>query len=134
MAKETKVTKVQVLEAIIGLAKGEEITIDTNDIIEYAETTIAQLAAKAEKAKERAAQKKADGDPLKDAVLEVITNEFQTVEEIAAQIEGEDVTNAKIVARLTALVKAGEINKTDIKVDGKTRKAYAKPAPAADEQ
>jgi len=134
MAKETKVTKVQVLEAIISLAKGEEITVDTNDIIEYAETTIAQLAAKAEKAKERAAQKKADGDPLKDAVLEVITNEFQTVEEIAAQIEGEDVTNAKIVARLTALVKAGEINKTDIKVDGKTRKAYAKPAPAADEQ
>lgn len=134
MAKETKVTKVQVLEAIIGLAKGEEITVDTNDIIEYAETTIAQLAAKAEKAKERAAQKKADGDPLKDAVLEVITNEFQTVEEIAAQIEGEDVTNAKIVARLTALVKAGEINKTDIKVDGKTRKAYAKPAPFPEEQ
>jgi len=134
MAKETKVTKVQVLEAIIGLAKGEEITVDTNDIIEYAETTIAQLAAKAEKAKERAAQKKAYGDPLKDAVLEVITNEFQTVEEIAAQIKGEDVTNAKIVARLTALVKAGEVNKTDIKVDGKTRKAYAKPAPAVDEQ
>lgn len=131
MAKEVKVTKAQVLEAIIALAKGEEITVDTADIVEYAETTIAQLAAKAEKAKARAAEKKANGDELKTAVAAVLTDEYQTVEQIAAQIEGEDITNAKIVARLTALVKAGEAHKTDIKVDNKTRKAYAA-GPATD--
>ena len=129
MAKE-KFTKAQVLAAIIALAKGEDTDVNTADIIEYAETTIAQLEAKAAKAKVRAAEKKANGDELRAAVAAVLTDEYQTVEQIAAQIEGEDVTNAKIIARLTALVKAGEAHKTDIKVDNKTRKAYAAgPAP-----
>lgn len=135
MAKENeKITKAKVLEAIIALANGEEIEIDKAEIVKYAETTIAQLAAKNAKAKERAAEKRASADELKDVIASVLTDEYQTVDQIVEQIEGDGVTNAKVVARLGALIKAGVAHKADVKVEGRTRKAYAAgPAPETEE-
>ena len=73
-------------------------------------------AKKAEKAKERAATKKAEGDELRAVVKSVLTDEFQAIDDIVAQIAGEDVTKAKVTARLTQLVKAEEAVKEQIKV------------------
>ena len=135
MAKTAdKVTKAQVLEALVAYFEDPEnavsielgdVTVNTEDIVEYANTTIEQLAAKATKAKERAAEKKAEGDVLRAAVASVLTTEYQTLDEIFEQIDGEDLTKAKITARLTQLVRSGEAHKTDVKIDGKVRKAYA---------
>lgn len=145
MAKTAdKVTKAQVLEALVAYFEDPEnavsielgdVTVNTEDIVEYANTTIEQLAAKATKAKERAAEKKAEGDALKKAVAEVLTDEYQTLDAIFEQIEGEDITKAKITARLTQLVKTGEAHKTDLKIDGKVRKGYAAgPAPVEEDE
>lgn len=140
MDKVKKITKAQVLEAIKTYVPEDiEITIDEDtvvtgaDVHDYVWNTLAQMEAKANKAKERAAEKRAEGDELRGVVASLLTEEFQTVDQIKAQIEGDDLTNAKIIARLSALVKAGEAHKTDLKINGGTRKGYAAgPAPEAE--
>ena len=80
---------------------------------------------KAAKAKERAAEKKAEGDALREAVAAVLTDEYQTIAAIAAQVEGDDITPAKVTARLTQLVKADLAHKTKVKDGERTVNGYA---------
>ena len=80
---------------------------------------VTMLDAKAEKAKARAAEKRAEGDELRATVKAVLTNEFQGIEDILPQVEGEEITKAKIIARLTQLVKAGEVEKAKAKTEDK---------------
>lgn len=96
------------------------------ELIYFIETQIASIDNKAEKAKERAAAKKAEGDALREAVKLVLTNDLQTADDIFAKVEdAEDLTIAKVRARLTQLVNLGEAEKADVKTeDGKTKKAY----------
>ena len=135
----TKVTKKMVLAAIVEAVNAgvldefvgetyEDLTVE--DIAKYAQTTIEQLDAKATKAKERAASKKAEGDALREAVKAQLTKDYQTIADItaaveAAGVEGVDITSGKVTARLTQLINAEEAHKTNIKVDGRTIKGYA---------
>ena len=127
--KTSKVTKAMVLTGVKFAAEnGADFgEVSADDVIAYVDTTLAQLAAKAAKAKEKAAEKKAEGDELRAAVLEALTDEFATREEIFAKIDGEDVTVAKVGARLTQLVNAGEAIKDTVKVeDSKSKKVVYK--------
>ena len=102
-----------------------ELCADNADIVAFCENEVAKLDAKAAKAKEKAAEKKVEGDELRDAVQAALTDEFEPIADIAARVEGEDVTVAKVTYRLTALVKAGLAEKAEIKVSAegeKTRK------------
>ena len=115
-----KITKVE----IYGMIK--DACADNEVIVDFCDKEIAALGAKAEKAKVRAAAKKAAGDELRAVVASVLTNEPMIAEDILACIEGdEDLTKAKVIARLTQLVKAGEAVKSEVTVDGKKRMAYA---------
>lgn len=124
--EKSKITKAMVLTAIkeADLTKvdfGAEVTAE--DVVAYAEVTLAQLAAKAAKAKEKAAEKKAAADELQEKVATILTDELQSAEDIAAQIEGEDVTKGKVVNRLSKLIEAGVVVKEAVKVEGsKTKK------------
>ena len=116
-----KLTKRSVYEALINYAAtgvmsydGNEITAE--DLAAFAENEIALLDKKAEKAKERAATKRAEGDALTDAVRDALTSEFEPIADIAARIEGDDVTVAKVQYRLGQLVKAGEAEKAQITI------------------
>lgn len=132
-----KITKRVVLEAIKKAAEAgaafEGVTAE--DVIAYVDTTIEQLNNKAIKAKERAAQKKVEGDALRDAVEAVLTDEFQTIAAIVAQVDEDAVTPAKVTARLTALVKAGLAHKTKVDAgDGRKVNGYAAgPAPETED-
>ena len=131
MEKTKKVTKAMVLSTIEGyfaeedrdavLATVDGLEITAGDIIDYAVKTQDQIAAKAEKAKAYVAKKKAESDELKEAVASVLTDEFQTREDILAALDAnEEITIAKVGARLTALVKAGRAVEEEIKtVTGK---------------
>lgn len=129
MATE-KITKRDILAMIA------EKNADDALIVEFCEKEIASLDAKAVKAKERAAEKRAAGDELQGVIASLLTAEPQTAEEILAQISDEsgELTKQKVVARMTNLVKFGQASKTDVKVevDGKTvsRKAYTLPVDA----
>jgi len=139
MEKKVKVTKTMILNAIDTLiaadAKVEfdEVTVTGKDIKEYVNKTLDQIVNKAEKAKVRAAEKRAEGDVLRATVADVLTDEYQTIAEITEKINAVDpeITRAKVTARLTALVKENLAHKTLVKLeDGRKVNAYADgPAP-----
>ena len=134
-----KMTKRNVYEALINYANSGvmayaadegDVVVTTEALAAFAENEIALLDKKAVKAKERAATKKAEGDELTEAVRAAMsTEEFEPIADIAARIEGEDVTVAKVQYRLTQLVKNGEAEKEQITVPGgegqKARKIMA---------
>ena len=119
-----KMTKRNVYEALINYATTGVMSYDGNEITAealaaFAENEIALLDKKAVKAKERAAQKRAEGDELTDAVRAAMSAEnFEPIADIAARIEGEDVTVAKVTYRLTQLVKNGEAEKSELTIPG----------------
>lgn len=128
-----KITKREMYEALVAYAEATdmevqvgEAVVTATDFVAFATKEIEQLDKKAVKAKERAAAKRAEGDALTDAVLAVLTGEFQTAADVAAQIEAEDATVAKVSYRLGALVKDGKAVKEDIKVDREGKKAVLK--------
>ena len=100
---EKKITKRDNFNAIIGVL----IDADREDLAKVIEHEIELLDAKSSKAKATAAKKKAEGDALRDAVQAVLTDELQTIADITAKVEGEDVSAAKVQYRLNALVGAG---------------------------
>ena len=118
-----KITKKEMYTNIMNLLK------DNDAIVAFCEHEIELLDKKAVKAKETAAKKRAAGDELTEAVASVLTDEFQTIADVTAQIEGEDVTSAKVQYRLNALVKAGEAEKGEVVIEGgegkKARKVVA---------
>jgi acyl-CoA reductase-like NAD-dependent aldehyde dehydrogenase len=123
-----KFTKKNMFEAIVSFANGGDMAFEdaegtihvvTNEALaQFAEKEIASLDKKAEKAKERAAQKKAASDELMDAVREALTDEFESIADITAKIDGDDVTVAKVQYRLNKLVGNGEAEKTDLTIPG----------------
>lgn len=129
----TKVTKKSHLNSLIALIAAAEVASLAGDfdfaaLTKYCENEIGLLDKKAAKAKENAAAKKTEKDELCVAVEAVLTEEWQTRNEVADHIEGEDVTVAKVGYRLTKLVELGAAEKSEISVpgaDGKNRKVVA---------
>jgi len=109
-----KMTKAKWFEEIKEVVMAAECE-HQEEMIEFIDKQIELLETKAEKAKERAAKTKAEGDALRDAVEALLTGEFQSADEITAQLEGEDITKAKVVARLTQLVRAEIADKEQMK-------------------
>ena len=138
MSKKTNVTKRMVLEAIRTAAAAGSVNfgnaITAEDVIAYADTTIAQLDAKTVKAKERAAKTKAEGDELRAVVEDALTDELQSIDAITAAVnavEGyEDVTKSKVTARLTQLVRGELAYKEQVKIGDRKVMAYALGTPA----
>ncbi len=124
MEKEKKMTKKDYFNELKVLVEGTDIE-NKGELIYFIESQIASIDAKAEKAKERAATKRAEGDELRETVKSVLTNEFQTAEEITAKVGDEEISKAKVIARLTQLVNLGEAVKEQTKTeDNKSKMTY----------
>ena len=121
---EVKVTKANVLAAIENYFNGMDLDtvigdgITAANAIDYAVNEQNHLADKAAKAKAKAAEKRAEGDALQDAVLAALGDEFEPIAVIAARIEGDDVTVSKCTYRLNKLVENGTAEKQAIKIPG----------------
>lgn len=125
---EKKLTKKDFYAAIRNMVEGIEMVgdIPADEVLAFIDKTVEQIDAKAAKAKEKAAEKKTEGDELRAAVEAILTDELQTIDAIAAQVEGEDVTKSKVTARLTQLVKADIARKEQVKDEsGRKVMAYA---------
>lgn len=123
MEKE-KMTKKEYFNELKTIVENSNVE-DKNELIYFLQSQIESIENKAIKAKERAAAKKAEGDDLRELVKSTLTKDFQTVEDIVAKINREDITKAKVVARLTQLSNLKEIEKTDIKTEAnKSKKVY----------
>ena len=121
---DVKMTKAMWLEEIKGVVEAADYE-NKEGAIDFINKQIEALAAKAEKAKEKAAKAKAEGDELRAIVEVILTANAQPIDDIVAQIESEDVTKAKVTARLTALVNAGIAKKEPVKVGSRKVMAYS---------
>ena len=105
--EEKRITKRDNYEALKEIVEKSNVE-NAEILVEFINKKIEMIDNKSAKAKEKAAEKRAEGDELRAVIKSVLTNEYQTVDAITAQIEGEDITKAKVVARLTQLVNNGE--------------------------
>ena len=105
--EEKRITKRDNYEALKEIVEKSNVE-NAEMLVEFINKQIEMIDNKSAKAKEKAAEKRAEGDELRAVIKSVLTNEYQTVDAITAQIEGEDITKAKVVARLTQLVNNGE--------------------------
>ena len=95
------------------------------DLAEVMAHEIELLENKAIKNKERAEARKIAGDELRDTISNILIDDLQTVDEIVDQLDDEEITKAKVVARLTQLVNLNEAIKEQVKTeDGKKVMAY----------
>ena len=121
---EKKITKAEVLNAIKAAAEnGATFEVGAEAVIEYVDTTLAQMANKVAKDKERAAKKRAEDTLLAD-VKAILSDEAVTADAIVEAIAREDVTKGKVVNRLSTLVKDGVATKEKVKTDAGERTVY----------
>ena len=124
-----KITKKDMFKEIKNAYETGVFGLDKDVVTAFCDKEIAALDAKAAKAKERAAAKKAENDELTDIVASVLTDEYQSLADITAAVSETvaDVTTSKIVSRLTKLIDAKAAEKTQITIPGvdggKSRKA-----------
>ena len=101
MAETVKITERDIYNSIL------DDSFDIDVLKEFAEKKLAQLDHRNEKAKERAAKKRAESDELLDVVLKYVSDEPKSREDItnAMIADGHDVTAGKVGYRLTVLSK-----------------------------
>ena len=125
-----KITKKERYESIKALCDivGDPEGIDVGSIIEFCDNEIAAIDARAAKAKERKAAKKAEGDEMTETIFGVLTDEPATIDTIVAAIGDENITKGKVIYRLSSMAREGRIVKTEVSIegaDGKTRRVAA---------
>ena len=101
------------------------------EVIEFAAHKLEELDASNEKNRAKAAEKRAAKDvekePIRNAIMDVMTNEPQTATMlIEAAGLTETVKPQSIPSLLKNLVEAGTLEKVDVKIEGKkgTQKGY----------
>lgn len=100
------------------------------ELTQFIEDRLAELEKRKADAAKRAEKKKAESDELTEEIFGLIGDELATVDEVVIALNDEEITRAKVTARLGKLVREGRIVKEDVKVDGKKRMAYRLPAEA----
>ena len=120
---EKKITKKDYFAMVAEIVDNSNAE-NKDELMEFIEKQVEALDKKAAKAKERAAEKKAEGDALRDKVEAVLTNEVQVIDQIVEAIGDEEVTRNKVVARLTQLVKADIAVKEEVKNGSKKVMGY----------
>lgn len=123
MATE-KITKKAYFEMLKDIVAATD-TADKDNLLAFIDTNIAQLDAKAAKAKEKAAEKKVEGDELREKIAACLTSEPKDIATILDEVGDEELTRAKATARLAQLINLGTATKEVTKTaDGKKATVY----------
>lgn len=119
-----KMTKKEMFEILASFIPEEDER--AAELREFCIKQVEIIDRKAEKAKARNAERKAAGDELRDMVFGALTEELQTIPQImeAMGLDDPEITRAKVSARLGQLVKAGDVEKLAMFVDGKRTMHY----------
>lgn len=95
-----------------------------DEILEFVQAQIESIEKRNAKAKETASKKRAEGDALRDTIEEMLGDEPMTINDILEALNDDALTSAKVVARMSQLVKAGKAEKVTVKADGRKLVAY----------
>ena len=126
-----KITKREMFEAIKETFETGKCKYDAAVVTAFCDKEIASLDAKAAKAKERAAAKKAEADVLMGQVQDALTDEYQVIADIAATVAevNADATVSKVQYRLSKLVENQIAEKSQVTLEktetSKARKVMA---------
>lgn len=119
-----KITKKAYFEMLKDIVAATD-TADKDNLLAFIDTNIAQLDAKAAKAKEKAAEKKVEGDELREKIAACLTTEPKDIATILDEVGDEELTRAKVTARLAQLINLGTATKEVTKTaDGKKATVY----------
>ena len=125
----TKTETLNLIKTIIGEAK-DTLSTDYNydEALDYCEKEIAAIAKKAAKAKETAAAKKTEVNPLREALFEALSDsDFEPIATIVEKLNDPEVTIYQATYQLNYLVKEEErAEKADITVGNRKIKGYRK--------
>lgn len=127
--EKTTVTKREMYSAIRTAVETQAVdfgdAVTAEMVMEFCNKEIATLDTRAGKAKERAAQKKAQGDEMTEAVYAALsTEDFKTLAAVVQATDGDDVTTGKVQYRLKVLVDTGRATRGEVVLtseDGKKR-------------
>lgn len=125
------ITKREMFEAIKETFETGSCKFDADTVMAFCDKEIASLDAKAVKARERAAAKKAEADVLMGQVQDALTDEYQVIADIAAIVAevNPDATVSKVQYRLSKLVENQIAEKSQVTLEktetSKARKVMA---------
>lgn len=131
--KITKRDNYTVIAAILKAAEEQGFGLPADmtyeGLNEFVNHEIELLDNKAAAAAKRAADKKVEGDALREKIYEVLTDENMTLAQIVAAMGDSNITPQSITPRLTQLVNLGQAVKDSVTVagvdGGKSRKLSA---------
>ena len=125
---DKKFTNKDMFITIKALLMGDDVddTAPTDaELIEWCDKQIDILNRKADKAREKLADKKAAGEELQEKIYNILieAGKEMTADSILEALDTEDLTKKKIIARLSNLVKAGKVVKDEVRVgEAKSRR------------
>ena len=96
-------TDKEMYNTIINIMRTGECRINPQIIIDFCERKKEVIDHKADRARERYAEKGPKKDPLREVVYAAMTEEDSTIDEIVARINDPEITNAKVQPRLKYL-------------------------------
>lgn len=114
----------------------DKLEIPPEEIIEFCNKQINQLAASYAKAKDREAKRRAEGDELTKSLMSLMSETPKTINEIVEAFDDPDVTRGKVIYRMGKLAREGKVEKIELREtnENNNRKrvsAYALPMPSA---
>lgn len=129
MEKTIKTTKKDILTALKAMAEDGNMhiedflsTLTDEDVVAFCDNELELLAKKTARSKEAAAKKRAEGDEITAVVRDALsTEDFEPISVIADRINDENISKAKIVARLRNLIECGEAEKQEMTTDDKRK-------------
>ena len=131
---EDKVTRTTIFEAIkkvmypSAVIAVDDVLIRGSDIIDFCDDAIRQLGRKTERQRERRQEQRPKVDPLLKEILSLMTEKWQTAEEIAPQLSCYgSVTRSQISERLTRLVRYNIVDRKIVKRKKFRKVAYKLP-------
>lgn len=116
--KPTKSANYNALKSILDAAESNGMILNAEDITyetlrEFIDHELEMLANKAAAARKRAADKRMEGDALREKIYGVLSEtEFMTIADIVKALNDEDVSPQMVTARLTQLA-APEVAKVE---------------------
>lgn len=129
MEKTIKTTKKDILTALKAMAEDGNMhiedflsTLTDEDVVAFCDNELELLAKKTARSREAAAKKRAEGDEITAVVRDALsTEDFEPISVIADRINDENISKAKIVARLRNLIECGEAEKQEMTTDDKRK-------------
>lgn len=125
--KMTKRNYLEMLKDIVNAAAAN-YEFDVEGVTAFIDNEIAILEKRKEASRARSERRRQEGDELREQVYSVLKeDEAMTINQILKELDNEELTSNKIVARLKNLVDTDRVEKSEVSVgeEGKKRKVTA---------